>query len=493
MRWILFTLLLITTVHANAQVPFDTSNVPELQEIKRLEYGGRMMWGLTSVPEMCGQVQNDVVITAYSDRGAQTYSQTAPLDTISIYNWPAAPSTGWVREIDYDGIDPKEYVNQNGEILRCSGTSSFPMEKVDSLACISIGIHTRYSCDVDGNGLSDIVLYPKDETQNYADVILSGAEFGIGCNRVMSLPRKPGNNGLVHTTTWVRFYRDFDGQLRMLINRTPVNPQVGGVYLYKVLVNRIGLEWNAEYVATDSIVRNVDVGLSRSILYPEEIVRDDIARHHYTVQSWTRGYRYGRDVLNEPVVSIYLIDGGHLVETEAVVGEVSSVYSHGNQFDSGSPLITLSYSDYWKYFCRITELSKPICKFQWIISAPYRTFINDQNGDGKRDFLIATDHMSGQLRLYDMNSSTTSVVQENNSLEWVALIGEQLHVTTTQPCQLFYRITDMLGKSIFAASVLVDAQPTTIDLSSTLSLLTKGKYFVSVQCSSRQRTFMIFR
>jgi len=397
-------------VQLEAQVPFDTAGVPVLKEIRRWDIPTVIRRNINTVSSLCGVDGNDVVISRIHEVGPQTWSQLAPFDTVNIYSWPTGPETSSAIEIDYDGIPPFEYFTENWEVFRCGG-GRYPTNRIDTLDCLPTPFtpSTHYVCEIDGNGQNDIVIYPRDASVNYADVVLSGVEYGNGCNRVISLPRKPGNNGLVHTTTWVKFYRDYDGILRMLINRTPVNPKIGGIYLYEVQVNRDGQGWKVDYVVTDSIVRDIDPELAPYAVYPECIVNDSINRHHYTVQSWTRGYRYGKDVLNEPVISVYLIDKGRLIETEAVIGVVSSVYSHDNAFDEGSPLISLAFMDYWKYFCRITEISKPIAKFQWIISAPYRAFIYDQTDDGKRDFLIASDHLPGQLRLYDMSILTTSV------------------------------------------------------------------------------------
>ena len=495
MRWIFFSVLLLTTVYANAQVPFDTSGVQTLKEIRRWDLPTGIRRNINAVSSFCGIPGNDVVVSRIHEVSPQTWSQTSPFDTVNIYNWPTGPETSTALEIDYDGVHPFEYFTENGEVFRCRADLNLPEERIDSLSCATfVSSETKYRCDVDNNGLDDIVIDPKNSTSNYADVILSGAEYGLGCKRVMSLPRKPGNNGVFHSTLWVRFYRDFDGHLRMLISRTVGSGEYQGLYLYKVVLSKSGTEWDIQYVATDSILVKRDQFLSPIVQYIECVVKDTVHRHHYAVNQWTTGYRYGRDVLNEPVVSVYLIDGGRFVETEAIVGVLGYFQSHEHSYDGGDPLITCYLDgDIYYYISRITQLAKPIGRMPWFITAPYQTFINDQNADGKRDFLIASDHVPGQMRLYDMNTSTTYVEQEKDLVDWISLIVDQLHITTTQTRQLYYRITNTLGKNIFTGSVSVDTQPFIIDLSTTLSHQPTGLYFVSAECGSKQRTFTIIR
>jgi len=489
--------LCISSVSLLAQVPFDTSGAPTLREIKRWDFPAEVgiRSGLSNIESMCGSNGNDVIVTRRTDFATSTYSQTAPFDTTSVYNWPNGNQTRLLFPIDFDGVAPLEYMNQVGEIFRCSG-GLYPDIQIDSIPCLPVPFSssTNYRCDVDDNGLEDIVVYPSDASVDYAEVVLSGIEFGRGCNRVMSLPRKLGSNGLMHTSTWVRFYRDYDGQLRMLIDRRIGDGDFQGVYLYQVAITQVGSEWSVQYTVTDSIVVVQDQELPLYAQYLECIVRDAKNKHHYAVNQWTRGYRFGKDVLNEPVVSVYIIDAGRFVETEAVVGVLGNFKAHDNAFDSSNAIVTYySEGDVYYYMSRITDLAKPIGRMPWLITAPYQTFINDQNGDMREDFLIATDHVPGQLRLYDMSTVSTTVDINVDQSDWVTLNGEQLHLRLQLSHSFTCRVSDVLGRVMLSFATVVESSPQMLDIRQRLASIPKGQYFLSVTSDTLQRTFTIIR
>ncbi len=129
-------------------------------------------------------IPNNNVLFFYLSPEKRSWRTYPLLDTHNVSNtWPYGGAD--LHEFDYDGIEPLEYINRQGYVFRFSNG----LDHISVLDTIDNSDQVRFSSDVNGDGIQDIVYQGTNSDVRWQRVIFAGPDMGKGFERALELPR----------------------------------------------------------------------------------------------------------------------------------------------------------------------------------------------------------------------------------------------------------------------------------------------------------------
>ena len=469
-----FLLVLLPLVPLVAQpvTPIDISRAREFTLLWKKVVGGE-----TSRPKYivspCGAAGMNMLSVPTSTGGFGCFTYPRIDTTRQVIGWGSA-----YIPFDYDGVPPKEIMNDNGRVDRClSDTYPFQIErKIDLIECWGggvRGINIDLSGDIDGDGYEDLVCDIGGGGYT-ARVIRGGPAAGRGCERILYLPRvkDPQGNDVRDV---IALWRTPAGGYRVIYYYT--DAWRTWVVMSDLQVHRTADSVEISYTPLDSI---------RADGFPGQdciaLVQDTIAR-----RDWFLIYKLDSE-LNTGVLERFDVTGSRFVHSgERVRGTVFyNPWNIGHILGTEKPVVAFHIGGFGQVFCLVDDLTHPFASFKpqgtGIQPAAGYTAINDQTGDGKPEFVLSGG--DGVILVLTLDSTVTNVESGLFLTDTVlaTLHGSILEVRLHDPCTVSAELVTTDGRTyaVLAASAGT-AGLNRYDLSSVLSRQPRGAYLLRVR------------
>ncbi|WKZ76927.1 MAG: hypothetical protein QY319_07185 [Candidatus Kapaibacterium sp.] len=469
-----FLLVLLPLVPLVAQpvTPIDISRAREFTLLWKKVVGGE-----TSRPKYivspCGAAGMNMLSVPTSTGGFGCFTYPRIDTTRQVIGWGSA-----YIPFDYDGVPPKEIMNDNGRVDRClSDTYPFQIErKIDLIECWGggvRGINVDLSGDIDGDGYDDLVCDIGGGGYT-ARVIRGGPAAGRGCERILHLPmvRDPFGNAVRDVVTiWCRPA----GGYRVIYYYT--DAWRTWVVMSDLQVHRTADSVEISYTPLDSI---------RADGFPGQdciaLVQDTIAR-----RDWFLIYKLDSE-LNTGVLERFDVTGSRFVHSgERVRGTVFyNPIVFGHSFGSNRPVVLFDAVHGGSVFSYIDDLAHPFAR--WVPTGTGTqpvagmTTINDQTGDGKPELVISGGQ--GVILILTLDSAVTGVeeVLPLSDTATATLHGSILEVRLYVPCTVSAELVTTDGR-LYPALAAHPGTPglNRYDLSSVLSRQPRGAYLLRIR------------
>ncbi len=493
MRRVIMTISLTIIVSSVmiAQVPIDLSKAREFQVIWKKAVSGR-----AGVPK--------VVISPCSVNGMSMLMVGSPGGGFSCYTEPRIDTQrvveGWGNAyipIDYDGIPPLEYLNDNGKIDSCRSTVfPFQLERsVDTIACWGgqyTFINFAFSADVDADGYQDLVCDIGGGGYT-AQVIRGGPNAGKGCHRILTIPKPPGRNKRNSTKA---FWKSASGVWRLLRNERDSNALSPWMMLYEVRIGRSFGAWRIDFVKTDSLYGD-GMSLSDEPFGEAAVVVDTVARQDWLLMQ--RRIRVGNTVF--PLERFDATNGRFTPTGEQVTGvEFYEPWVAGYSLGTSQPVIAFHASGVGRVFCYANDIAHPFARWnpQGALSPPIPGMIaiNDQTGDGRPDLVAASGSTNGGVALYTLDSAfvTHTPSDEATQPETCRMEESRLILDANSHEDVTIEIISSDGRVVETiAGLKVTPGTNRFDLSATLHHLARGVYVLRARSVSMMQTLRFIR
>jgi hypothetical protein len=438
--------------------------------------------------DLCG-LDRQHLLTVGAPGGGRHFMTYPRIDTNAPQ--PKGWGAGYIP-IDYDGVPPVEYSDDNGRINRClGGPDPWVRERIDTISCWAPTIVANFSADVDGDGYLDVVC-DIGSGGNAFRVISGGPQAGKGCERVTSfdVPSPGSEYDAINA-----LYRSVNGSWRMLHHTWDKSDEY--LILYDVRFNRTsprGDGLHASFEAIDTIYTLPgDIGRP-STIGSLVVVQDTILKRDYMVLFYKPGY-------TQWVTERFdLTDGQFNASGERVAGYLLVEHGFGHSLQTERPVVQLWGRDGEGIaYAYVDDLVHPFAFFNaagtGIQPAAGFAVINDQTGDGLPD-LVWSGGNPATLLLVTLDTTIVTVEeQQTPQPDFRAHIsGMTLTVQTTKPCSITIDVATVDGRAVYMSPVLpVEAGEYRQDLAPALQPLTAGAYFVRVKCDAKMVTIPIQR
>ena len=467
-----------------AQVPIDLSKAREFQVIWKKAVSGSAgaPWYVSSP---CGAGGAAMLMVASSRGGFSCYTEPR-IDTQRVVE-------GWGNAyipIDYDGIPPLEYMNDNGKIDSCRSTGfPFQLERnVDTIACWGgqyTFINFAFSADVDADGYQDLVCDIGGGGYT-AQVIRGGPNAGKGCQRIITIPKPPGRDKY---NTPQAFWKSASGVWRLLQHERDSNALSPWMMLYEVRIGRSFGEWRIDFIKTDSLYGD-GMSLSDDPFGEAAVVVDTAARRDWLLMQ--RRLRIGKTVF--PLERFDATNGRFTPTGEQVTGvEFYEPWVAGYSLGTSKPVIMLGEGS----FCYADEITRPFARLRvkgtGLQPVSGLVAINDQTGDGKPDMIVAG---GSNIALYTLDSAfvTHTPSDEATQPETCRMEESTLTLDAISHEDVTIEIISSDGRIVETiAGLSVTPGTNRFDLSATLHRLARGVYVLRARSVSMMQTLRFIR
>jgi hypothetical protein len=488
--------LLVTVVVAfglavmplQSQVPIDLSQAREFKVVWKKVIGGEA--GAPSyLVAPCGAVGYDILSIPTSTTGAQYFTRPR-LDTVQqVIGWGNPFYT-----FDYDGVEPTEYMNDNGRVDRCLG-SSYPFSKqrgIDTISCWAGTINGTYTEDIDGDGYRDLICDIGGGGYT-ARVIRGGPQAGRGCQRILQIPRPPGRDWQNSTFA---FWLSAKGVWRLLQHERDSNALSPWLVLYEMRLERTTEGTRITWIKTDSLYGNGN-HLQDEPIGDAAVVVDTASR-----TDWLMAMRRLNNGPRMWVLERFDATDGRFTPTgEQVTG--TSFYEPwivGYTLKTTQPVVAFHVTGVGRVFCVASDLAHPFARWspQGALQPPVSGMvaINDQTGDGKPDLIASGGTTDGAVALYTLDSLTSTIGEQNSAktLPIVELIQQTLITTVDRPMTASVSLATTDGRHFPIVTPWQTGTGTQrVDLGQYLGDLPRGVYFVRVTLDATVHTLQFVR
>ena len=466
--FILGAILCTAAFSVRSQVPIDLSKAREFRVIWKVSLGGDI-FPIHFVPDVCGY-DGLSVLTGGLVRGRFTWRTEPLIDTTNIDR-----TLGILpHPIDYDGVEPMEYVNTRGHILACrqGSDSPFPLTALDTVAgCAGT---PQAVGDVDDDGYADVVCNIGGGGYT-ARVIRGGPNAGRGCQRTFHVPRVSNRDQFNSTEA---FWRSSSGEWRLLQYEKDSMALSPWLVLYEMRSTKTPEGMSFTFVKTDSLYGNgIHIG---DMPIGDAAVVTDTA----TDTDWLLVMHRLNDGPRTWVLERFDATAGRFTPTgERVTGvDFYEPWIAGYSLGTAKPVIMLGEGS----FCYADQLEKPFARLRvkgtGLQPVSGLVAINDQTGDGIPDLVISGGQ--AMIAVYTLDSSAISSMENDSQAVSAAtrLDGMTLYLWTAVGGRLTIRLVTTDGQS-YAVAAPDSVQPgeQRIDLASHLQALPIGVYLLHVQ------------
>jgi hypothetical protein len=488
--------LLVTVVVAfglavmplQSQVPIDLSQAREFKVVWKKVIGGEA--GAPSyLVAPCGAVGYDILSIPTSTTGAQYFTRPR-LDTVQqVIGWGNPFYT-----FDYDGVEPTEYMNDNGRVDRCLG-SSYPFSKqrgIDTISCWAGTINGTYTEDIDGDGYRDLICDIGGGGYT-ARVIRGGPQAGRGCQRILQIPRPPGRDWQNSTFA---FWLSAKGVWRLLQHERDSNALSPWLVLYEMRLERTTEGTRITWIKTDSLYGNGN-HLQDEPIGDAAVVVDTASR-----TDWLMAMRRLNNGPRTWVLERFDATDGRFTPTgEQVTGvDFLDAWKINYAMGTAKPTIGFHVSNVGQAICFADDLRKPFALIRGndrdVVATNGFVFINDQTGDDMPDLVLSGGTPIGMVILMSMDSTLTSTSTEDATLQPAEVQMDDLTLvfTVDRPMTASVGLATTDGRHF---QIVAPWQTSTgtqrIDLGRHVEDLPRGVYFVRVTLDAAVHTLQFVR
>lgn len=475
--------LILWSVDVCGQVPIDLSQAKEFRLFKRFDLGGQIS-SLAYNVEFCGVADLNVITTGVSGRGRVTWKTTPLIDTTNIFNWLGIRSPYILVPFDYDGLAPREYINAQGIIWRCSqGESPFPLMPIDTVANDVCSASPAFSGDVDGDGALDVIT-EIGRNGVTTRVILGGSNAGKGCERVLEVPVVKSANKRNLTRA---FYKSSTGEWRLIQEERDSVDRAPRLQMYRVNFTRTSGKPDVTFTSLGRY-RGEDVSQIDEPFGQLAVIVDSVNG----VDHMLMDHRIGPPGSPWALERFTVTTGEFTSSGETVTGYdfyYDTYNDLGYSLGTSKPVIAIGY-----LFCAIDNITQPFARWNPKGSGtqPYAgmTAVNDQSGDGKADLVVVGGGTNGTMVVLTLDSASTFVPSDDvpHSSFTVRLVGSVLEISTVHSGSASITITSVDGKVVREMPASVAAEVTTVNLAPFTQHLAAGLYVLRVTFNGSAQT-----
>jgi len=427
------------------------------------------------------------IVTVLTDGVHRTWPTKPSLDTtVNTVQWIGGRASKVTIPVDYDGVPPMEF--SSGAFVFRPSLDGKIMTAID-IPCIhpqgaTPDLNSRWASDVNNDGLLDVVSTNLSSPNYWFAVMLSGAQYGHGCERTVIFPNvypKSQQPSPLRDSRPMRMMRCADGKVRIIYVGT-IHWLRTGIYLLDVNVQQTDTGYAVSYTMADSIdwpYLHFDGETDPWIIQPVICVDDARNGHQYALVNWQDGYHR-----NHSTTVMYEVSNGKLVERISTNGIILTLGSQtfDNAFDDGEAIIgygggPTNQAAY--QFARINEFYRPFATLKPGTTGSGMVFIDDQLNDGSRDLFMAS---STSITLINFDLSPTGVNEGKTQWpSWVQLEAGFLRLHLEHPTSLTVDVVNAVGqKQLLLSGFQALAGPSVIDIAAQLQALPKGAWFICV-------------
>ena len=480
---------------ALAQVPYDLSKAVEYKTVWQMDLGGSASI-LKFTKDFGGRAGLDVVTF-----GRTTWLTRPKLEMTNVFDWLNINNASYLQPIDYDGVQPNEYVNGLCRIWRCHSTEwPFPLVPIDTVPVDYIDKNPcagtpSLSADIDGDGYLDVLT-----TGPMARIIRGGPMAGKGCERVLKVPpyRSMGDNPKDDYTIY-DFFQSATGEWRMLqLERENIEKD----------------RWESPFLRLYGLGFVRDTGGLHVTYRPlgeyKGFGNEEGNGHSFGGTMVLVDTAAGKDwlILNhditpgKAVVSRFDITDGNFTSVEQVTGVwlESGSPNLGYELGTDRPVFVgtglLADGRYGQLLFYADNLRQPTGWLHQPGGFASWAVINDQTGDGKPDILMSNwPSPSGAIRLMSGDTSLTSATEQTDSSGYSArLSGHELLVTVAAPCSVSAELVTIDGRAAGTVpAVQAQAGLTRLSLVPLLDSVAPGMYVLLVRLGEQMVTISLLK
>ncbi|RPI67347.1 MAG: hypothetical protein EHM43_08615 [Ignavibacteriae bacterium] len=455
--------------------------------MQRFDLGGQIS-RITYTTQFCGAPDLNVITTGVSGRGRVTWPTTPTLDTVSLFDWFGINAPTRLQAIDYDGIEPLEYVNSQGVIWRCSqGESPFPLMPIDTVANDVCSNAPVSSADVDGDGYRDVIT-EIGRNGVTTRLILGGPSAGKGCERTLVVPVVKTANKYNQTKA---FYKSVAGEWRLIQQERDSSDRAPRLQVYRVNFTRTSGKPDVAFTPL-GMYRGEDVSQIDEPYGDIGVVPDSLnGRDHMLFR-----HRIGPPGSTWALERFDVTEGSFVSTQEVVVGyEFATDLYVDFQYNLGTskPIVKLT-SYFGPLFCLIDDIAHPFAKWDPTGSGTSPvigyTSVNDQTGDGIPDVVVVGGSLNSSMVVLTLDTANTSERESDAPLDLYAvrLVGSQLEVSTPVECWMTISIVSIDGRVMRTNQAAFLAPGiTNVDIEPHIRPLASGQYFLSVTINGSTR------
>ncbi len=475
-------LLALSSLPALGQEPIDTSQTRTMTLVWKQQMGSTVT-ATSYLPNFGGRQGFDVLTTAIRNRGNQTWATRPKLDTTNIFNWHGINSPVHLRELDYDGIPPLEYINSAGIIWRCASKeqplSLIPIDTVTYPTCAG---NPWVSADVDGDGFLDVITDLGGDNKT-CRIIMGGPQSGKGCARVFPID-KFGSRDLRVTDA---FFRSTTGKWRVVQHERSKDDLSTWMVIYDMDIVRQDGHIQFHAVKRDSL-HGPCTSLDDDPLGFSTSVADTLAKKDWLIM-------YHRLSTTGPwVLERFDITDGRFVSMEQVTGYMYAPIDGDIGYSLGTerPVIRLN-----TFFCYADNIRQPFARWSGTRGFAGITAINDQTGDGKPDLIITGGPLeNGTIDLYTLDPAVS--VDDDPAppkvMSSARMTGDVLELSLVQPAFVAAHIVGIEGREEqLLAPRQYPAGTSRIDLAPLLRTYPRGAYYLRVRLGDALHTINLIR
>ncbi len=477
------SMILLMHAWAYAQVPIDLSQAKEFRVILSVDVG-RGPGAPYVVTAPCENEGRDFVSVPSMGGGRSLF-------TLPRIDTNAAPPDGFrstYMPIDYDGVSPHEYMNQNGRVDACaSGVYPFQKSPLDTIQCWASYLNMERSVDIDGDGFLDILCNIGGNGAT-AWIIFGGPAAGQGCERMLLVPVVKSGNKYNITKA---FYKSAVGEWRLIQQERDSLDRAPRLQMYRVTFTRTEGKPDITFTPLGRY-QGEDVSQIDEPYGEICVVVDSINGTDHMLMDHRIGPPGSQWALER-----FDVTTGQIVSSGEVVSGYDFYVDNYNdlQYTLGTskPLIVIGY-----LFCYVDDLSHPIARWNPKGSGtqPYvgMTAVNDQSGDGTPDLVVVGGGVNGTMVVLTLDSTSTAVHSEDgDSVRFnVRLLGAGVEVASSTDGLLTIHIAALDGRLVSSLPpIAVSAGVTSIDLEPQIRPLTSGPYFLRVSVNDQVNTISI--
>lgn len=473
-------LLALSSLPAWGQEPIDTSQTRTLTLVWKKELGGSPN-AMSFFQNFGGRQGFDVLTTGIGRRGNQTWATRPKLDTTNLFNWLGINNAVHVRELDYDGIPPLEYINYFGIVWRCASKDQplplVPIDTVQYQTCVGV---PEVSADVDGDGFLDVITDLGGDNKT-CRIVMGGPQSGKGCARAFPID-KFGGRDLRHTYA---FFRSVTGKWRVVQHERNNDDLSSWMVIYDMDIFRQDGRVQFRAVKRDSL-HGPCTSLDDDPLGFSASVADTAAKKDWLIM-------YHRLSPTGPwVLERFDITDGRFVSVEQVTGYYFAPINNDFGYSLGTdhPVIMAG-----GLFCYANNIRRPFARWRvqgsGLQGLAGITAINDQTGDGVPDLVMTGGPVdNGIVSLYTLDPAV-SVGDDPQppKIAPVRMMGDVLEVSLASPAWVSVTIAGIEGReSSLLTPQEYPAGTSHIDLAPLLRSYPRGAYYLRVRVGDALHT-----
>lgn len=400
----------------------------------------------------------DLIVVRAAARGTVAWTAAPHLDTVSRMAWPSRLQASDLKQIDYDGLPPLEYIARDGVVwsVRNAG-GHFSMQAIDTIQHIDV-VALHSSGDFDGDGYLDAVLSKRGKINGLTSsdtllVVRGGPRAGRGDGRILKFacPANKKHNWLK------RVWQSGDARWKLLIDETfedvskPLPYDSSGTYpqwLTLYVVEHDSMSGSVTFKKLDSLKGEGyhDYEHAYTLFRDPGILVDTTAHTDYII--WiTENYGLRKVDISTDKFRFDPYASGEVRGVKDDIGYALNTPAYVFSASIGPLRSPLNEETLVLY--RVDSIVQPYA-IVWVDGKVNMCVVPDQTGDGLPDILVMSRTVKGQLVANLMSIDTAKVVYaDRRSAEGapeLRVMGTSLEVTLDRAEALSIEISTLDGK-----------------------------------------------